>query len=456
MKRSPLTGCAASTDADVSVDYTPDAGLSSVAGVGASGASVVWAVPGSKSFTNRALLLAALAEGTSTLTNVLRSDDTARMTECLRQLGVSVVDDGTTTVVTGPGRFTVPDGELFVGNSGTTVRFLAAAAALVPGPVRLVGDLHMAKRPIGDLVEGLSQLGVNVDCPTNCPPLTVHGLGKNLPGGKVHMRGDRSSQYFSGLLMAAAGAQGPVEIKVDGELVSRPYVRMTNHMIAEFGGKVEERADDAFVVHPIGRYQSRSYAIEPDASTASYPFAFAAATGRSVRVPGLTWRSLQGDVGFVDVLARAGCEVADDDEGITVTGPRPGGLHGVDVDMFHISDTVMTLAAIAPLAVGPTTIRNIANIRLKETDRLAALVAELRRLGQEVDFGDDWLRITPRPILRATIECYSDHRMAMSFGVLQAAVRDRVTIAIADPTCVGKTYPGFWDDIADVVNHQRT
>ncbi len=403
----------------------------------------IWRVPGSKSITNRALILAALADGESRLEGVLASDDTRWMRQGLEALGIEIRDAGETTLVVkgGRARLREPAAEIFVGNSGTTVRFLAALAALVPGRVRLAGDAHMARRPIEDLVDALRALGVGVECPTGCPPLTIQG--GRLAGGTVHVRGDRSSQYFSALLMAGALASAPLELVVEGRLVSRPYVAITTRMMADFGVPVAE-ASDRFVVVPVDGYRARPYLIEPDGSAASYPFALAAASRGRIEVPGLGAGALQGDVAFTGVLARAGASVTAGPTGIVVEGRE---LRGVDEDMHDISDTVMTLAAIAPLATGPTTIRNVANIRIKETDRLAATVAELERLGQHVASGDDWLRIDPRPIRPATVRCYSDHRMAMSFAVL-GVLRDGVSIE--DPACVAKTYPGFWDDLARV------
>ncbi|HEY6728196.1 MAG TPA: 3-phosphoshikimate 1-carboxyvinyltransferase [Polyangiaceae bacterium] len=398
-----------------------------------------WQVPGSKSITNRALVLAALAAGESTLTGVLQSDDTQHMRRALETLGIQVseIDATTLRVRGGINRLRQPTQPLFIGNSGTTVRFLTAFAALVPGAVTLDGDSHMRRRPIADLVEGLQQLGVSIECPTGGPPLTIRGMG--LPGGSVSMRGDRSSQYFSAVLMAAAAAAGPIQLLIEGELVSRPYVDITLAMMRSFGGEAREQGR-GFVVEPTGGYQPTAYAIEPDASSASYAFATAVATGGQVTVDGLGTDSLQGDYGFCEVLEQAGAVV---ERSPTTTSVRAGARHrGVDVDMHHISDTVMTLAALAPLADGPTTIRNVANIRIKETDRLLATVNELERLGQHVEHGEDWLRISPRPIVPATVRCYSDHRRAMSFAILGLA---RPGIAIEDPACVAKTYPGFWD-----------
>jgi 3-phosphoshikimate 1-carboxyvinyltransferase len=402
----------------------------------------VWRIPGSKSITNRALVLAALAEGTTRLEGVLESDDTRHMQDALLELGVAVRKLSPTTleIEGGRGRLRAPKKPLFVGNSGTTVRFLTALACLVDGPVTLVGDEAMAKRPIKDLVDGLTQLGVRIECATGCPPLTVYG-GK-LPGGRLSMRGDRSSQYFSALLLAGALSDGETELTIEGELVSRPYVEITRRMVEDFGGKIEV-TERGFWWRGGGTYTARGYQIEPDASSASYAFAFAAATGSRIEVPGLGPRALQGDYGFVDLLERTGARVEREADKTTVRGV--GQLAGIDADMFHISDTVMTLAALAPLASGPTEIRNVANIRIKETDRLAATVTELRRLGQEVSEGPDWLRIEPRPLEPAVVHSYKDHRMAMSFAILGAAGGG---VSIEDPSCVAKTYPEFWRDLA--------
>ncbi len=403
---------------------------------------LTWAVPGSKSITNRALILAALAEGDTVLHGVLQSDDTRHMHEALAQLGIGIEIQGATTMVVrgGRARLRPPTGPLFVGNSGTTVRFLAALCCHVPGPVTLVGDDAMAVRPIADLVDGLRQLGVRIDCPTGCPPLHIHG--GRLPGGHMKMRGDRSSQYFSAVLLAGGLADGDIHVQVDGTLVSRPYLEITRRLVRAFGGRIDEQGP-GFHVHQVACYTGLTYAIEPDASSASYAFATAVATGGRVTVPHLGTKALQGDYAFVDLLEQMGARVEKSTTGTTVTGGAP--LQGIDVDMHHISDTVMTLAALAPLCTGPTRIRNIANIRIKETDRLAATVAELRRLGQQVSHGDDWLQIEPRPIVPAVVRSYKDHRMAMSFAILGLA---RPGISIEDPACVSKTYPGFWQDLA--------
>ena len=405
---------------------------------------VTWTVPGSKSITNRALVLAALAEGETTLTGALESDDTRHMRAALTRMGIEIEDAGPDTLIVrgGRARLHAPDGPLFVGNSGTTVRFLAAVAALVDGEVTLVGDDAMAKRPIQVLAEALRTLGAGVTCATGCPPLTIRG--GRLRGGRVRMRGDQSSQYFSALLMAAGFADADLDVEIEGSLVSRPYVDITRRMIADFGGDVAE-TPDGFHVRAGRTLRGRDYAIEPDASSASYPFALAAALGGSVVVPGLGRDAQQGDYAFTTILEEAGAVVTRGETSTRVE--RLGALRGVDVDMHHISDTVMTLAAIAPLASGPTRIRNVANIRIKETDRLTATVIELRRLGQQVTHGPDWLAIDPSPVTPAVVHCYDDHRIAMSFAILGAAAGG---VTIQDPACVSKTYPSFFRDLAAI------
>jgi 3-phosphoshikimate 1-carboxyvinyltransferase len=289
---------------------------------------------------------------------------------------------------------------------------------------------------------------VDVACElsTGCPPVVVRGNG--LAGGTLAVSGDLSSQYLSGLLLAAPCAQGAIELRVNGPLVSRPYVDMTLAVMRRFGAVVTEPAPDVFRIEARG-YRGTSFAIEPDASAASYFFAAAAVTGGEVAVAGLSRHALQGDVRFVDVLARMGCEVAWDTDRVSVRG---GLLRGIDVDMNAISDTAQTLAAVAPFAAGPTRIRGVAHMRHKETDRVAALVTELRRLGLDVDEHDDGLTIHPGPLRPAVIETYDDHRMAMSFaivGLKQPGIR------IANPGCTAKTYPRFFEDLEQLCRDAR-
>jgi 3-phosphoshikimate 1-carboxyvinyltransferase len=332
--------------------------------------------------------------------------------------------------------------ELFVANSGTTMRFLTAMVSVGYGHYRLDGVSRMRERPIGDLLHALNQLGVRAisEFGNDCPPVIIESNG--LPGGTIRVKGDTSSQFLSGLLMAAPFARSDVSIEVDGPLVSVPYVDMTVAMMRQFGLTVEQDQPDRFRIpapqhpRPLPRY-----VIEPDASAASYFFGAAAITDGSITVSGLSTSSLQGDMRFVDILEEMGCQVVRADTGITAHG---GPLHGIDVDMNDISDTVMTLAAVACFAEGPTTIRNVAHIRHKETDRLAALATELRRLGAGVDEFADGLTITPAPLHGAVVETYNDHRMAMSLALIGLKVPG---VVIDNPACVAKTYPHFFDDL---------
>jgi 3-phosphoshikimate 1-carboxyvinyltransferase len=404
--------------------------------------------PGSKSITNRALVCAALAEGTSRLVGALDSDDTRVMVNSLVRLGIAVRHDPTaaTIDVTGcGGRIPANKADLFVGNSGTTMRFLTAMAALGNGVYRLDGVARMHQRPIGDLIAALAQLGADVasERPDGCPPVVVHATG--LVGGRAELSGDVSSQFLSGLLMAAPYARTPVELTTSGALVSQPYVRMTVAVMEAFGVRVN--ADDLRNIRvPAPRaYRGREYSIEPDASAASYFFAAAAITGGEATVEGLARGSLQGDVAFVECLARMGCDVRYGDEAITVVG-RP--LTGIDIDMNAISDTVQTLAAVALFARGPTTIRGVGHIRHKETDRIGNLAIELRKFGARVDETPDGLVIYPPQTLQgATIDTYDDHRMAMSLALVGLRASG---VIINDPACVAKTYPAFFDDLAKI------
>jgi len=405
-------------------------------------------VPGSKSITNRALLLAALASRhhSCNLRNVLQSEDTDIMTSCLRSLGFQIRASGEQVTVNlccsgDCGVIPAKVADLFVANSGTTMRFLTAFVSLGSGRYRLDGVARMRKRPIGDLLQALRQLGVRAFSENNdgFPPVVVEASG--LDGGTVQIRGDASSQFLSGLLMAAPLARGDVTIEVDGPLVSEPYVGMTTAMMRRFGAVIEETSGRRFFVPGGQTYQARDYVIEPDASAASYFFAAVAITGGRVTVADLGRESLQGDIRFVDVLEQMGAMVTWGENCVTVQG---GSIKGIDVDMNAISDTVMTLAAVACFAQGPTTIRNVAHIRHKETDRLKALTTELQRAGAGVEELPDGLVIRPAPLHGATIETYNDHRIAMSLALLGLRVPG---IRISDPGCVAKTYPGYFTDL---------
>ncbi|WP_395088356.1 3-phosphoshikimate 1-carboxyvinyltransferase [Armatimonas sp.] len=412
-------------------------------------------MPGSKSITNRALALAALSDGSLTLTGALFADDTQRMQDCLKALGFTIDADPLTATITVQGEGgTIPtsQAELFVGNSGTTARFISPIAALGQGTFHLDGVARMRERPIGDLVQSLEGLGVAVDCPTGCPPLTIHAKG--LHGGSTTIRADASSQFLSGLLLAAPFADAEETIiQVEGPVLSAPYVRMTQAMLTQFGLSVQNRGQDYRVPgrqqvrrRELGLPQIESYAIEPDASAASYFFAAAALTGGWVRIYGLGPGSLQGDTQFVRVLEAMGCEVVLANGAIDVHGPEQ--LTGITLDMNAISDTVMTLAAIAPFASTPTVIENVGHIRHKETDRLAAVVAELTRLGVDVEERPDGLTIYPAKSLRpATIQTYDDHRMAMAFAI--TGLRSP-GIVIDNPACVAKTFPDFFECLEEL------
>jgi 3-phosphoshikimate 1-carboxyvinyltransferase len=377
------------------------------------------------------------------------------MVDCLTRLGFCVRADWTANRVTvaknETGRVIPADSaDLFVANSGTTMRFLTAAVSLGRGRYRLDGVPRMRERPIGDLVAALRQLGLKVTCesPGDCPPVLIETSGWKQPDrppipGMVYMQASVSSQFLSGLMLAAPFADLPrVDIIFDENQVSRPYLDMTDAMLhawgiaTEFAGRTR-----TFLVEPHPRAHRATYAVEPDASAASYFWAAAAVTGGRVTVSGLTRKSLQGDVRFVDVLAEMGCRVEECDAVITVHG---GPLRGVDADMNDISDTVMTLAAVACFADGPTTIRNVAHIRHKETDRIAALATELRKLGAGVEERADGLTITPRPLTGCAVDTYNDHRMAMSLALVGLKVPG---VVIRNPGCVAKTYPGFWQDL---------
>jgi 3-phosphoshikimate 1-carboxyvinyltransferase len=401
-------------------------------------------VPGSKSLTNRALVIAALAEGRTTVTNALFSDDSHFCVEALRRLGflVQTDDRAHTIAVTGQGgRVPAESAELFVGNSGTTSRFLTALLTLGHGDYTIDGSARMRQRPLGDLLDALRQLGARVESATDCPPVRV--LAAGLPGGRAKVAGDVSSQFLSGLLLVAPYARMPVQLLVERGLNSQPYVDLTLGIMSDFGVAVQRDGYASFRVEPQ-RYQARpTYAVESDASAASYFFAAPAILGGTVRVDGLTRRSRQGDVGFVDVLAQMGCRVSEGEDWLAVGGPPRGELRGVDVDLRHIPDTAQTLAAVAPFANSPTTIRGIASARVKETDRVAAMTAELRRLGVTMDEHPDGLTIQPCAALRsAQVHTYEDHRMAMSFALIGLRSPG---VEIENPGCVAKTFPGFFD-----------
>jgi 3-phosphoshikimate 1-carboxyvinyltransferase len=397
--------------------------------------------PGSKSYTNRALVLAALARGTSTLRGVLFSDDTRHMARALVDLGfrLTVDEPAHEIVVTGEGG-TIPadQASVYVGNSGTTARFLAPLLALGTGEYGLDGNEAMRTRPIQPLLDAMSSLGADARSlgGNGYPPIRVRGGG--LRGGTARMPGGVSSQYFSALLMVGPCTSDGISLEVEGELVSKPYIEVTAQAMRAFGASMENHEFRRFDV-PRGAYRATAYDVEPDASAASYFFAAAAVTGGTVVVPGLGSASLQGDLGFVELLGRMGCEVRQTETETEVRGPKK--LVGIRADMSNLSDTAQTLAAIAPFASGPTRITGIGFIRRKETDRIGAVVTELRRLGIRAEEEDDGLVVYPGQPEPATIETYDDHRMAMSFAIAGLVAPG---VQIRNPGCVSKTFPDFF------------
>ena len=401
-------------------------------------------VPGSKSLTNRALMVASLAQGTTILTNALYSDDSRYFTESLQRLGFDVKLFETPTMrVTGlAGRIPADGAELFVGNAGTAARFLMAMLTLGNGHYLLDGDERMRQRPVQDLVSALGQLGAQV----NGDHLPVRIQARGLAGGKAVVNGDISSQFLSGLLLTAPYARNPVALHVMRGLNSKPYIDLTLAVMADFGVKVERDGYDRFTVPPQCYRSPGPYPIEPDASAASYFFAAPAICGGTVRVEGLTRSARQGDIAFLDVLTQMGCTVEDGPAGVSVTG-NPG-LRGVSVNLGDISDTTQTLAAIAPFASTPTTIHGIASSRMKETDRVAAICTELTRLGVRVDEYADGMTIYPcQDIHPAEVHTYQDHRMAMAFSLIGLRVPG---ITILDPGCVSKTFPEFFQVLSQL------
>ncbi|HEX3382470.1 MAG TPA: 3-phosphoshikimate 1-carboxyvinyltransferase [Paraburkholderia sp.] len=409
-------------------------------------------LPGSKSISNRVLLLAALAEGDTTITNLLDSDDTRVMLDALEKLGVRLKRDGDTCVVTGTrGAFTARTADLFLGNAGTAVRPLTAALAVNGGDYRIHGVPRMHERPIGDLVDGLRQIGAKIDYEQNegYPPLRIRPaqIAADAP---IRVRGDVSSQFLTSLLMTLPllrTASGVTTVQVDGELISKPYIEITIKLMERFGIKVERHGWHQFVVPAGQRYQSPgTIMVEGDASSASYFLAAGALGGGPLRVEGVGRASIQGDVGFADALIKMGANLQMGDDWIEVrgVGNDHGKLDPIDMDFNLIPDAAMTIAVAALFADGTSTLRNIASWRVKETDRIAAMATELRKVGAKVQEGEDFLVVTPpeKLIPNAAIDTYDDHRMAMCFSLVSLG---GVPIRINDPKCVGKTFPDYFE-----------
>lgn len=406
-------------------------------------------LPGSKSVSNRALLLAAMASGTTRLTNLLDSDDVRHMLDALQALNVkyTLSSDRTVCEVTGTGRPLQANGslELFLGNAGTAMRPLAAALCLGQNDIVLTGEPRMKERPIGHLVDALRQGGAVIEYLENedYPPVRLKG---GFQGGEVAVDGSVSSQFLTALLMTAPLAKGDTKIVIKGELVSKPYIDITLNMMKTFGVNVANHDYKEFVVIGQQNYLSPGeYLVEGDASSASYFLAAAAIKGGTVKVTGIGRNSMQGDIHFADALEKMGAVIEWGDDFIACSR---GELNAIDEDMNHIPDAAMTLATTALFAKGTTTLRNIYNWRVKETDRLAAMATELRKVGATVEEGHDYIRVTPPESLQfAEIGTYNDHRMAMCFSLVALS---STPVTILDPKCTAKTFPDYFEQLARV------
>ena len=403
--------------------------------------AAVVALPGSKSITNRALVCAALADGTSHLRDALEADDTYAMVAGLQALGIEVDahwDEHDIEVRGCAGRPSADAAIVDARLSGTTARFLLPVAALGEGHRRVDGSNRMRERPMADAIDAVRALGAGVSDVGAPGHLPVDLVGGSLVGGEISMRGDASSQFLSGLLLAAPAMPRGLTVHVEGPLVSRPYVTMTTRVMAAFGVETAQPNASTWVVAPQV-YRGTDYAIEPDASAASYVFAAAVIVGGSVRVRGLGEEALQGDLAFVDLLERMGARVERSGPDTVVSSDGP--LRGIEAVMTDISDTAQTLAVVAAFAEGPTTVTGIGFIRGKETDRIHAVVTELRRLGIDAEEQPDGFVVRPGPIRPGIVRTYDDHRMAMAFALIGLRVPG---LHIADPGCVSKTFPRYW------------
>ncbi len=407
-------------------------------------------LPGSKSLSNRALLLAALAEGTTKITNLLESDDTRHMLNALKQLDIDYTlseDKTECTIVGNAGPISSEiSHELFLGNAGTAMRPLCAALCLGKGTYVLTGEARMKERPIGHLVDALRQAGAEINYLENegYPPLQIEGKG--LKGGEVEIDGSISSQFLTALLLASPMAENDMTISIIGELVSKPYIDITLDIMQKFGVEVENRDYKTFRIKSGQHYKAvETYMVEGDASSASYFLAAAAIKGGTVKVTGIGRNSIQGDVEFVDVLEQMGARVEWGDTYISVTRDA---LNAIDMDFNHIPDAAMTIATTALFCKGTTTLRNIYNWRVKETDRLFAMATELRKVGAEVEEGEDYLKIiAPEHLKHAAIDTYDDHRMAMCFSLLAL---DPVSVTINEPECTAKTFPNYFEVLKSI------
>ena len=404
-------------------------------------------VPSSKSYSNRALLIAALADGESHIYNCLKCEDTRYMISALNSFSINIVEDKTKVTVQGCNGFPrTSKKNIFVGNAGTTMRFLCSFAALCPGETIIDGSWRMRQRPLNDLIDGLSTLGAEMisQNENGCPPVKIKGGG--IDGGESEMNGDKSSQYFTSILLSSPYAKKDVLIKVNGELTSRPYIDLTIDLMRIFGVNVENNSYSSFFIKSGNGYKAREYTIESDMTSATYFFAAAAITGGKVKVKNINISTMQGDIKFVDILKKMGCIVLKGENFIEVEG---GGLTGINVNMNEMPDAVQTLAVTSLFAKGETRITGVSNLRIKETDRIKALATELSRLGAQVRELDDGLVIIPGKMQAAEIVTYDDHRMAMSFSLAGLKIHG---IRIKNPGCVNKSFPDFFKKLESLVS----
>ena len=402
-------------------------------------------VPGSKSYTNRALLIAGLTDGECRLEKPLVSDDTKYMIRALKAFGVSVQEGKDVFIVSGSGgKLSTPKEDIFIGNAGTAMRFLTTFSALAPGKTRLDGDERMRQRPLADLLDCLTQMGVKaVSANDNgCPPIDI--AGGEVPGGDIQLAGDKSSQYLTSILLSAPYFKDDTCIHIQGDLTSKSYADITLDIMKTFGVHVDNESYQRFKVKAGDYYKAQTYQVESDWSSASYFLAAAAVTGGEVTLTDINPHSVQGDAQFTSVLEKMGCRVEKKANALHIKG-NP--LRGITINMNNMPDAVQTLAVIALFAEGETVIEGIGNLRIKETDRISALANELTRLGAGVEAGEDFLIIRPGDYKGAEVETYDDHRMAMSFAVAGLKIPG---VRIKDPKCVEKSFPDFFQRFANL------
>ncbi len=402
-------------------------------------------IPGSKSYTNRALLIAGLTDGECRLEKPLVSDDTKYMIRALKAFDIPVQEEKEAFIVSGKGgNLSTPDKDIFVGNAGTTMRFLTTFSALAPGKIRLDGDERMRERPLADLLDCLKQMGVKAHSANNtgCPPIDIEGGG--VSGGEIHLAGSNSSQYLTSILLSAPYFKNDTCIHIQGELTSKSYADITLDIMETFGVHVENESYQRFKVKAGNRYKAQTYRVESDWSSATYFLAAAAVTGGEITLTDINPNSAQGDAQFCSVLEKMGCRVEKNKDSLHIKG-NP--LVGITINMNNMPDAVQTLAVTALFAKGETVIKGIGNLRIKETDRISALTSELTRLGADIDAGEDYLVIRPGNYSGAEIETYNDHRMAMSFAVAGLKIPG---VRIKNPKCVEKSFPDFFQRFEDL------